>query len=407
MSRRRIRGTIAVTYFNIERHDGGPMPHDGLVLILLWRELVAGLRAMRRRDLAWIAFGGGGLLAYAVADIVIALGTAAPKLRHDQLLWALGLPLALAVPGVLAGNAVSELCLQRAFAPFLRALPLAPGQRRHMAGEATLVLAAPLVLLVAVSAGLACAVIGKPLALAWGLGAAILFAISFGAAARWRLRRPRVLFEEAGSETAPIGRPWLRRLDRARPRWLSSWAWKLPGGHMRPSWKLAAVCLLPAVAAILGAWASLAGRTAGPAALAGLAGGILVFMLSLRCQPLGSPVLRTAPIGFTRVWLRLVQLPLQLSLAFFLLPAGAALAAEPSAWSVPVASGLWLLVLNGAYAVFGAYFLNAPFVAMLSFASALAYASYETFEYGRTVLIGLVALVFFLWHRTRQRYRNG
>ncbi|RVC57178.1 hypothetical protein EN766_41700, partial [Mesorhizobium sp. M2A.F.Ca.ET.046.02.1.1] len=157
----------------------------------------------------------------------------------------------------------------------------------------------------------------------------------------------------------------------------------------------------------LGAWASLAGRTAGPAAVAGLAGGILVFMLSLRCQPLGSPVLRTAPIGFTRVWLRLVQLPLQLSLAFFLLPAGAALAAEPSAWAVPVAGGLWLLVLNGAYAVFGAYFLNAPFVAMLSFASALAYASYETLEYGRTVLIGLAALVVFLWHRTRQRYRNG
>ncbi|TIT03204.1 MAG: hypothetical protein E5W74_34965, partial [Mesorhizobium sp.] len=75
--------------------------------------------------------------------------------------------------------------------------------------------------------------------------------------------------------------------------------------------------------------------------------------------------------------------------------------------AVPVAGGLWLLVLNGAYAVFGAYFLNAPFVAMLSFASALAYASYETLEYGRTVLIGLAALVVFLWHRARQRYRNG
>ncbi|WP_179301106.1 hypothetical protein [Mesorhizobium sp. WSM4311] len=41
------------------------MLHDRLVLILLWRELVAGLRAVRRRDLAWIAFGGGGLLVYA------------------------------------------------------------------------------------------------------------------------------------------------------------------------------------------------------------------------------------------------------------------------------------------------------------------------------------------------------
>ncbi|WP_292069378.1 hypothetical protein [Mesorhizobium sp.] len=37
------------------------MRHERLVLILLWRELAAGLRAMRRRDLAWIALGGGGL----------------------------------------------------------------------------------------------------------------------------------------------------------------------------------------------------------------------------------------------------------------------------------------------------------------------------------------------------------
>lgn len=383
------------------------MRHDGLVLILLWRELVLGLRAMRCRDLAWIGLGGGALLAYAIADIVLALHAAAPKLRDDQLLWTLGLPLTLAVLGALAGNAVARLCLERAFAPFLKALPLGSRQRRHMAGRATLAIFAPLGVLVAVLVGFACAVIGKPLPAAWGVGAAIPFALGFGTAAFWRQRRPRLLLDEAASEAAAVGGPWLRRLDRARPRWLSSWAWKLPGGHLRPSWKLAAAGLLLAASAVLGAWASLAGRTAGPAAVAGLAGGILVFMLSLRYQPLGSPVLRTAPVGFTRVWLRLVQLPLQLSLAFFLLPAGAALAAEPSAWAVPVAGGLWLLVLNGAYAVFGAYFLNAPFVAMLSFASALAYASYETLEYGRTVLIGLAALVVFLWHRARQRYRNG
>ncbi|MBZ9738676.1 hypothetical protein [Mesorhizobium sp. CO1-1-4] len=383
------------------------MRHDRLVLILLWRELVAGLRATRRRDLAWIALGGGGLSAYAVADIVVALHAAAPKLRDGQLLWTLGLPLTLAVLGALTGNAVARLCLERAFAPFLKALPLAPGQRRHMAGRATLAIFAPLDILIAVLVGFACAIIGKPLPAVWGLGAAIQFALGFGTVALWRLRRPLLLLNEAESQAALVGRPWLRRLDRARPRWLSSWAWKLPVGHLRPSWKLAAAGLLLAAAAILGAWASLAGHRAGPAAAAGLAGGILAFMLSLRCQPVASPVLRTAPIGFTRVWLRLVQLPLQLSLAVFLLPAGAALAAEPSAWTVPVVSGVWLLVLNGAYAVFGAYFLNAPFVAMLSFAGALAYASYETLEYGRTVLIGLAALVIFLWHRTRQRYRNG
>ncbi|MBZ9962148.1 MULTISPECIES: hypothetical protein [unclassified Mesorhizobium] len=84
--------------------------------------------------------------------------------------------------------------------------------------------------------------------------------------------------------------------------------------------------------------------------MAGLTGGLLIFMLSARFHPLGSPVLRTAPLGFTRAWLRLTRLPLQLSVAYFLLPAGAALAAEPSAWAMPLASGFWLLALNGAIA---------------------------------------------------------
>jgi hypothetical protein len=130
-------------------------------------------------------------------------------------------------------------------------------------------------------------------------------------------------------------------------------------------------------------------------------------MLSARFHPLGSPVLRTAPIGFTRAWLRLLRLPLQLSVAFFVLSAGAALAAEPTAWAMPVASGLWLLILNGAYAVFAAYFVTAPFVAALSFLSAIAYTSYESLEYGRTMLFGFAALVLWLWHSGYRRYRHG
>jgi len=272
------------------------------------------------------------------------------------------------------------------------------------------VLGVPLAVIVAVTVGFGCFVIAKPLAPAWGFGAVMLFGAGFCLAAVLRLRGARDLVRTDSVDPAgePGGRkPWLGAFDRATPAWLSSWAWGLPAGRVRFSWRLVGAVILFGLAAAVAASISLAHHDAVPAAMAGLAGGLLVFMLSARFHPLGSPVLRTAPLGFVRAWLRLARLPLQLSVAFFLLPAGAAVAAEPSAWAMPLASGFWLLVLNGAYAVFAAYFMTAPFVAALSFLSAIAYASYESLEYGRTVLIGLAALVLFLWHRAQRRYRHG
>jgi hypothetical protein len=35
------------------------------------------------------------------------------------------------------------------------------------------------------------------------------------------------------------------------------------------------------------------------------------------------------------------------------------------------------------------------------------YTSYESLEYGRTVIIGFAALVLWLWHQARQRYSYG
>ncbi|TPL42350.1 hypothetical protein FJ942_28105 [Mesorhizobium sp. B2-4-2] len=386
------------------------MRHDRLVLTLLRRELLAGLRSMRCRDLAWIVAGGAALLAYAIADIVLALQAASATLRQEQALWLLGLPGALLILGGFAGNALARLCLSRAFAPFLKALPLSLRERRRMATVAIFAMGVPLVVAVMAAVGLGCAVIAKPLAPVWGLGAAILFVAGLWAAAGWRLRgRDTISLDDKAS---PLGdgrrrRPWLGAFDRSAPAWLSSWALGLPAGHVRASWRLVGAAVFFGFVAALSAAISLVHHDAVPAAMAGLTGGLLVFMLSARFHPLGSPVLRTAPIGFVRAWLRLARLPLQLSLAFFLMPAGAALAAEPSAWTMPLASGLWLLALNGAYAVFAAYFMTAPFVAVLSFLSAIAYTSYESLEYGRTVLIGFAALVLFLWHRAQRRYRHG
>ncbi|BCG79376.1 hypothetical protein MesoLj113b_29180 [Mesorhizobium sp. 113-3-3] len=386
------------------------MRHDKLVLTLIWRELSAGLRSMRRRDLAWIVAGGGALLAYAIADIAIALQAAAATLRQAQMLWTVGLPGALLCLGGFAGGAVARLCLSRAFAPFLKALPLSLVERRRMAAVAAWALGVPLAVIVAVTVGFGCFVIAKPLAPAWGFGAAMLFGAGFCLAAAWRLRTTHDLVHADNTHAVSDrgGRkPGLGAFDRATPAWLSSWAWGLPAGHVRPFWRLVGAAIFFGVVAALSAAMSFVRHDGGPAAMAGLAGGLLVFMLSARFHPLGSPVLRTAPLGFVRAWLRLARLPLQLSLAFFLMPASAALAAEPSAWAMPLASGFWLLALNGAYAVFAAYFMTAPFVAALSFLSAIAYASYETLEYGRTVLIGFGALVLFLWHQAQRRYRHG
>ncbi|TRC85902.1 hypothetical protein FJV80_16495 [Mesorhizobium sp. WSM4310] len=386
------------------------MRHDRLVLTLIWRELSAGLRSMRRRDLAWIVTGGGALLAYAIADIVVALQAASTALRQAQALWTAGLPGSLLCLGGFAGSAIARLCLSCAFAPFLKALPLSLMERRRMAAVAACALGVPLAFIVAATVGLGCFVIAKPLAPAWGLGAAMLFGAGFGAAAVLRLRSARDLVH--ADNTDPVSdpggrRPSLGAFDRSTPAWLSSWAWGLPAGRVRFSWRLAGAAILFGLAAVVAGSISLVRHDAVPAAMAGLTGGLLVFMLSARFHPLGSPVLRTAPLGFVRAWLRLARLPLQLSLAFFLLPAGAALAAEPSAWAMPLASGFWLLALNGAYAVFAAYFMTALFVAALSFLGAIAYASYETLEYGRTVLIGFAALVLFLWHQAQRRYRHG
>ncbi|RUX24283.1 hypothetical protein EOA13_31260 [Mesorhizobium sp. M7A.F.Ca.US.011.01.1.1] len=386
------------------------MRHDRLVLTLLWRELSAGSRSMRRRDLAWIGLGGGALFAYAMADIVVALQAGAATLRQAQALWLLGLPGVLLILGGFAGNALARLCMSRAFAPFLKALPLSLMERRRMAAVAACVLGVAIAFIVAAAMGLGCFVIAKPLAPAWGLCAAMLFGAGFGAAAVLRLRNARdlVRIDNTDPVSDPGGRKsWLGVLDRSTPAWLSSWAWGLPAGHVRLSWQLAGAAILFGFAAVIAGSISLVHDDPVPAAMAGLTGGLLVFMLSARFHPLGSPVLRTAPLGFVRAWLRLARLPLQLSVAYFLLPAGAALAAEPSAWAMPLASGFWLLALNGAYAVFASYFMTAPFVAALSFLSAIAYTSYESLEYGRTVLIGFAALVLFLWHRAQRRYRHG
>jgi hypothetical protein len=386
------------------------MQHDGLVLTLLWRESRAALRSSSNSDLAWVVLGGGALLAYGVADVVVALIAHADALRQQKGVWTFGLPVAAFVLGRWAGAALCGLAVSRAFAPFLRTLPLSIDARRRMAAVASLVIGIAFAMIVGGVVGGACALIAKPYALVWGAGAAAVFTLGFGSGLVSRLLFG---FRDDANVISPQGRwksfrfPWLGRLDRAGLAWLGSWALNLSAGRVRLTWRLLAIALALGFAAYLSAGASLARHQAAPAAIGGALGGLAVFMLSLRCHPLGSPVLRAAPLSFTRAWLRLLRLPLLLSALFFALPTSVALAAEPSAWMAPAGGALWLLALNGTYAVFAAYFLTTPLVAALSFLAAIAYAIYEYGEFGSTVFVGLAALVLLLWQRARRRFYRG
>jgi hypothetical protein len=298
----------------------------------------------------------------------------------------------------------------KANAPFLQPLPLSLAARRRAALLAASCLGISLAVIVAGLIWLAGVIVAIDAPAGEAVRTAAAFALAF-AAVTFRMvagmRRPADIATPAHASQRGLHLPPLDHLDRARPRWLNAWAWRLPAGRILIAAPWIVACLAVAIVMVLATGASIASRHATPAAAAATIGGIAVFMLGLRCHPLRSPVLRTAPIGFTKAWLRLMRLPLLLSIVFFSLPASAAVAVEPSAWPMSVGCMLMLLVLNGAYGVFAAYFATAPFTAALSFVLALAYAYYESLEYGRTVLLGLAGLIALLWHQTRRRYRNG
>lgn len=388
------------------------MKHDRIVLILLWHRGRNSLLSLQIRDLCWIFLGGGGLLAYGVIDIVVALHRWANLLHQHQQFLIIGILAAVTVLGMAFGFAIASMTWSLALSPFLRALPLSIGSRRRMAGVAALTIGTPIASIAGGAVSACCLLVESRNAIAAGAATAILFASAFVSGLLCRQWTATEIFADhtpskrptEGEQPPP---PLMRYLDGSTPRWLSSWALELQAGRIGLSaWAIALVILLCS-AALLSMGASLSRHQAAPAAVTAMLGGLVVFMLSLRCHPLASPALRTQPIGYTRAWLRLVRLPSLLSALFFVFPTGAALAAEPTAWSTTSSSASWLFLLDGSYAAFAAYFVTSPSAAALSFFAAIAYASYETSEFGRSVLVGFATLTFWLWYRARRRYYRG
>ena len=75
--------------------------------------------------------------------------------------------------------------------------------------------------------------------------------------------------------------------------------------------------------------------------------------------------------------------------------------------AMPLSGAVGLVVLNAIYAAFAAFFAHSRRLAVLAFVAALALTAYESLEYGRTVLLGLAALLVFLWVRARGAFRYG
>jgi len=384
---------------------------DRLVLGLLWREFRNSVRSLRRSDLLWIAIGGGLLIAYGIADLAAGLSHSADRLRGLDALWLFGLPALALAFGASAGRGLGRLAASRAFAPYLRPLPLSDAARRRSAGIAAAMLGMPLALAAGLAFGTACAVVGRPAPALSGAVAAALFAAAFAAMALPRIRRvPQGEWASDKTEVfrrRTIALPLLPALDRSAPRWLGAWAWQMPAGRLVLSLRPIAGIALLVVTAALAMAASFAQKLAIPAVAAAVLGGLAVFMLTLRSDPLMSPVLRTAPVRFLTAWTRLLRLPLLLSLVFFAAPASAAALAEPAAWEMPLGGSLVLLALNACYAAFSAYFATAPLLARFGFTWAVGYTLYHYPEYGRILLVPPGLLAAWLWVRARRRYYDG
>lgn len=387
---------------------GVPLGHDKLVLTLLWHETRNTVRSLRAYDKIFFLIAGSLLLTYYLGNFLIALRANAAEISGANWIWGV-ISAVLIILGFGAGIVTSGISSSRAYAPFLLTLPLSANVRRRMVVTATFYIGFALALFAGFALALICDVIHRPYAVVWGAMGTTLFFIGviFGLLTKNFFTHSEKSVLSDADKTRTFWIPGIVSLDSAKPTWLGSWACGLPAGRLRIRVFLVIIITALSLTVILSGGASLAQHDAIPAAVDAVIGGLIVFMLSVRCKPLGSAVLRTAPLGFTRSWFGVLRLPLALSAAFFVMPAGVAFAAEPTSWGTLVGGGFSLLLLDGAYAVFAAYFMMSPLSAAVSFVGAVSYAAYEWFKYHDIVYMCLAVLLVWLWWQTRWRFLHG
>lgn len=385
-------------------------PRDGLVLKLLWLGLRNQWREMSLYHRLLFPIGSVLCLLWPLNDLMDFLVHSAVFLRSAP--WVPVAALAVwAVLGAAVGRLITGLGLACANAPYLLVLPVSERERRRMVVFTALVCGLCTAPVFGMVLSVVCEIIHKPQTLLCGLAAALAYLASMGCGVAARLWRSGQRDEVRGMESPSLQSlalpPGLRRVDGGPPAWISSWATGLVAGRLplsiSPTLKLFGVVLLALVPSL----ASLARHQAWPAVIGAMFASLAAFMLAARCLPLRSPVLRTAPVGFMQAWFSMLRLPLLLSAVFFVVPAGAAIAAEPSAWTMNVSAGIGVLVLDGAYTIFAATFLMSPLLAACSFVGLAFYASYEWVTYHAVVYFCAAILLAVMAYRVRRSFYDG
>ena len=189
--------------------------------------------------------------------------------------------------------------------------------------------------------------------------------------------------------------------DQARPRWLGSWALEGRGHRLVRLWFV----LLASLGA-LGIAGTLETGAAAPAAMIGIAGGHLMFLIALRARPLRADALRLLPVSFPRAAWGVVRLPLLLSLGWFLLPEAAAFAAAPGD-PVPAGGLIGLLLLDGLACLSWLWLADAPLAALLLHGTVLALGLQYWARLGLSELALLLGLAVLLWRGAQRRFIEG
>jgi hypothetical protein len=389
-------------------------PSPWLVLALQHRHVSNALKETirtRLSELVMVVIGFMLIIAYAMASAYKALVDGAAIIQNYWPILRIGCFGIILVDGMIAGYIAGSRAMTAATANWLAALPWSIAARRRAARYAGLANGLALSVVVCLVAWF----YGQALPLHYpgvsSIGVAIVFGVAFCGGtllctARWNNRIAGLA--SARKNSAPKSNWMLDRIDRPRPVHAGLWALS---DRLRVISRVWVVTLL--VCGGIGVATSIAQGTAVPALVIAVLGGNALFILSLRCQPMVSPVFRATQLGYARAMAAMIRIPVALSFAWFTPLALAALAVDLSAWQMLPIMTMALVVMDALYMAANAARPSAPGQARMLYAIAIYAVLYEALAYG--VPYGGLALLIvcggalFFCRQARIRYRaaNG